>query len=192
MNPLAMRFAERITAVLIGGLAIYLGYRLFVSVPELKDSDGNFKLPWNISIVMTRVGPGVFFALFGTAAVCLSLLRPLNINPDTGSATYAGERAAVTDSDSRADSRALLRRDIAFLNSIPRQLRPDLSSQDRKDIERSLRRTKLLLMKPVWGQPNEGFGEFSVFESWVESGERDPPPDGVTGALDLYRQGANP
>jgi hypothetical protein len=186
-----MRFAERITAVLIGGLAIYLGYRLFISVPQLKDSDGNFRLPWNISIVMTRVGPGVFFALFGTAAVCLALLRPLTIQPDTGSATYASARA-TPDADSRADGRALLRREIASLNSLPHQLRLDLPTQDRRDIERSIRRMKLLLMKPVWGQPSEGFGEFSVFESWVEKEERDPPPAGMAGALDLYRYGGTP
>jgi hypothetical protein len=186
-----MRFVERMTATLIGGLAIYLGYRLFISVPETKEADGKVKLPWNISIVMTRVGPGVFFALFGISAVCLSLFRPLTIRPDTGAATYARERLPI-DTNSRADSRALLRREFAVLNTIPRQLRADLASQDRKDIERGIRRTKLLLLKPVWGQPAEGFGEISVFESWVEGDERDPPPAGMTGALELYRYGAAP
>lgn len=189
MDPLVLRFAERITAVLIGGLAIFLGYRLFISVPEIKDAGGNFKLPWNISIVMTRVGPGVFFALFGTSAVCLALLRPLTIQPGTGSATYASQPA---DPDARADGRALLRREMAALNNLPSQLRPDLAGQDRKDIERSLRRAKLVMMKPVWGQPQEGFGEFSAFESWVEKEERDPPPPGMSGALDLYRYGSTP
>lgn len=191
MDPLVLRFAERITAVLVGGLAIFLGYRLFISVPELKDASGNFKLPWNISIVMTRIGPGVFFALFGASAVCLALLRPLTIKPGNGSATYATERADA-DSQARADGRALLRREMAALNTLPRQLRPDLASQDRKDIERSLRRTKLAMMKPFWGQPQEGFGEFSAFESWVENEERDPPPPGMAGALELYRYGATP
>src|SRR3712207_3118553 len=98
MDFLLFRFLERMTVVLIGGMAIYLGFRLFLAVPELRESDGEVKLPWNISIVMTRVGPGVFFALFGIAALSLALYRPL-------------------DRTARADARALLRKEIARLNA---------------------------------------------------------------------------
>jgi hypothetical protein len=79
MDVLLLRFFERITVVLISGMAIYLGFRLFLAVPELKDSDGKVELPWNISVVTTRVGPGVFFALFGIAAVSLALYRLLEM-----------------------------------------------------------------------------------------------------------------
>jgi hypothetical protein len=144
-------------------------------VPEIKDSSGNLKLPWNISVVLTRVGPGVFFALFGSAAVCLTLARPLTIEPNGGKVTYASQRALDLPR-SGADGRALLRREMAYLNTLPHQLRPDLASQDRRDIERGLRQTKVLLMKPVWGQPNEGFGDFASFESWVENDEHGPAP----------------
>jgi hypothetical protein len=191
MDPLTMRFAERLTALVIGGLAIYLGYRLFSAVPEIKDSSGNFKLPWNISIVLTRVGPGVFFALFGSAAVYLTLAQPLKMEQNGGKITYASKRVLDLPSSS-ADGRALLRREMAYLNTLPHQLRPDLASQDRRDIERGLRRTKALLIKPVWGQPNEGFGDFASFESWVENDERDPPPAEMAGALELYRYGSEP
>jgi hypothetical protein len=186
-----MRFAERLTAVVIGGLAIYMGYRLFIAVPEIKDSSGNFKLPWNTSIALTRVGPGVFFALFGSAAVCLTLARPLKMEPNGGKVTYASTRAADVPR-SNADGRALLRREMAYLNTLPQQLRPDLAMQDRRDIERGLRRTKVLLIKSTWGQPNEGFGDFTSFQSWVENDEQGPPPPGMSGALELYRYGTTP
>jgi len=79
LDPLVLRFFERITAVLIGGLAIYLGYQLFLRVPEHKDSAGKVMLPWNISVVMSRIGPGVFFALFGVIDVGIAIVRPLEI-----------------------------------------------------------------------------------------------------------------
>ena len=42
MDPLVLRFIERITTVLTGAFSIYLGYRLFLSMPEQKTSDGKF------------------------------------------------------------------------------------------------------------------------------------------------------
>ena len=73
LDPIAWRMAERILVVAIGGLAIYLGYRLFLKVPESHDSEGRIKLPWNITLLFSRVGPGVFFAVFGAAIVTYAL-----------------------------------------------------------------------------------------------------------------------
>lgn len=187
MDPLLLRFIERITAVLIGGLAIYLGYRLFRSVPQQRNSAGKLILPWDISIVMTRVGPGVFFALFGVVAVALALLRPLEVGLQ-GVRRYMGGSAS-DDRSARADGRALLRRDIAVLNTIPRLLRANLAEHEQDSIRRGIARAKLQLMKPVWGEPAEGFGEISKFEEWVQAGEPDPPPAGMEGALTLFRYG---
>lgn len=198
MDPLLLRFFERITVVLIGGLAVYLGFRLFLAVPEHKDSAGKLVLPWDITIVMTRIGPGVFFALFGVAAVGLSLIRPMEITSqrpgpsgDKGgnlSITYAGS-SALGDRTVRADARALLRKDIAVLNTIPSLLNTELPEQDRYSVELSIRNVKLALLKPVWGDPSEGFGDFSEFESWVRAGESDPPPANIEEALALFRYG---
>ena len=97
MDPILLRFIERLTAVLIGGLAIYLGYRLFQSVPEQRDSAGKLELP-KLTIVFTRIGPGVFFALFGVGAVGLSLLQPMQIGPTElpASVRYAGAAPSST------------------------------------------------------------------------------------------------
>lgn len=190
MDPLLLRFIERITALLIGGVSIYIGYRLFLSVPEQRDSSGKVTLPWNISVVMTRVGPGVFFALFGITAVCFALVRPLTIESASGArASYAG--AAPLDSSARAEARALLRRDMALLNAIPRELRHDLPAPERADIERGLTRVKLSLMKPVW-ESKEGFGDFAAFEKWALAGDSLPQPEGMSEAVALYRYGARP
>lgn len=197
MDPLLLRFFERIIVVLFGGMAIYLGFRLFLVVPEHKDSTGKFKLPWDISIVMTRVGPGVFFALFGVAAVSLSLVQPLKIDlqglalsggEGKYQVSYMGEKT-IDDRTARADARALLRKEIAVLNTIPQLLRSDLPKYEQDSIKRGIARVKLMLMKPVWGDNEEGFGDFSSFERWVQDGELGSAPPGMDGASALYNYG---
>ena len=74
-----MRMVERIIAVLIGGLAIYLGYRLFFHLPFEHDHEGQLVLP-GIKIVLSRVGPGVFFAAFGTVVLFYSITTPITVN----------------------------------------------------------------------------------------------------------------
>lgn len=198
MDPLLLRFMERISIVLIGGLAIYLGYRLFLQVPEHRDSAGKVTFPWDLSIAMTRIGPGVFFALFGTIAVGLSFIKPLEINTQhTGDSNIQGSPQSIRymgsqrpgDKMARADARALLRKEMAGLNTIPRLLSPDLPQHDRDDIKRHITRVKVLLMKPVWGDSTEGFGDIKDFERWVEAREPNPPPAGMEGALALYHYG---
>src|SRR2546430_6946528 len=161
MDPLLLRFIERMTTVLTGAFSIYLGYRLFLSLPEQKTSDGKFVFPLHTSIVLTKVGPGIFFALFGIAAVVFALSRPMQM--ENGRPTSYASAASLTDSDERADARALLRKEMAVLNTIPRLLRPDLNDEDRLGVEVGLRRAKLGLMHPVWGRSNEGFGDFPAF-----------------------------
>jgi hypothetical protein len=85
MDDLTLRALERLTAVAIGGLAIYLGYRLFMAAdlrPHPRAGDlgsATMSLPGKITLAVTRVGPGVFFALFGTLVVGGSFLHPMTI-----------------------------------------------------------------------------------------------------------------
>ncbi|MCW8887030.1 MAG: hypothetical protein OQK12_17530, partial [Motiliproteus sp.] len=74
------RAAERLIALLIAAGSIYLGYQLFWSLKEFKqDGEGKLELPGGISIFVSRVGPGVFFALFGTAMVGFTVTQPLSV-----------------------------------------------------------------------------------------------------------------
>ena len=55
------RAIERFANVLIGALAIYLGYKLFMNLPDRREErQGGLKLllPGDISIYLSRVGPG--------------------------------------------------------------------------------------------------------------------------------------
>ena len=63
------RATERILLVLVGALAVYLGYSLFRHIPSVNKSEGKLALPGGVSIFLTRIGPGVFFAFFGIAVI---------------------------------------------------------------------------------------------------------------------------
>lgn len=75
MDPLILtivtRSVERLLVVLAGALAIYLGCRLFIDMPNAERGSGKANLPGGISIFLSRVGPGVFFSLFGAIVIGL-------------------------------------------------------------------------------------------------------------------------
>ena len=48
MDAVTLRSIERIVAVLIGGASIYLGYQLFLAIPERHESEGKVALPGGV------------------------------------------------------------------------------------------------------------------------------------------------
>jgi hypothetical protein len=202
-NVVALRLAERILSVLIGGMSIYLGYRLFLAIPEYSDSEGRFKLPWSTSIVLSRIGPGVFFALFGSIVVGSSFYRSIHYderlsvrNESSGRTTstaevtgrFSGAASAAADGDARADARMRLQRDIAVLNTIPSLLDPHLSPENRSVVDFALPRIKLALMESVW---SDSWGDPQVFRQWTASpGAK--VPSGIEKAVEYFRYGTSP
>ena len=82
-DPVSMlRMAERIVAVLLGGMAIYLGYRLFFHLPFTQDNSGELQFP-GVKVVLSRVGPGVFFAVLGSVVLYYSLTNEVRIVSQT-------------------------------------------------------------------------------------------------------------
>ena len=203
-TAILLRTIERLIAVLIGGLSIYLGYRLFLRVPDRHEGEGQVKL-WDVSIIMSRIGPGAFFALFGAAVVGLSLYKgvvvadaeervqsghvaPTSNTPASHSKSFSGIGASNTNTaDQRADDRALLRRDIAILNNFLPKLRPDLPEQDRSQVELAIPRIKFALMQPVWDENAPGWGDPAHFEAWLKDAEPDPPPVEIASAVAYFR-----
>ena len=159
MDLLQLRVIERVLAVIIGGMSIYLGYRLFIKVPRQKDSSGKVMLPGDISIFFSRIGPGVFFSLFGAAVVVVSLQQSLDLDlANKASVTaestertanlkvrYMGE-TGQSDPAKRDAVRAEARRAIAELNKLPSMLAPDVPASRRTDVTEAVRDSKLALM----------------------------------------------
>jgi hypothetical protein len=193
-----LRAIERMIGVLIGGISIFLGYRLFLNLPEKTDGQGKFILPGGISVYLSRVGPGVFFALFGVGVIIASLYFSLRIGfPEKEMA--AEQNKAVTpasysmsyfggSSETLREARANVLGDMFLLSKVPTFLRRDLSTKDRQDIERAIPRIKLALMASVWGD-GEDWGNYQEFKKWVEGGCSGTPPKASEEALKYYRRG---
>jgi hypothetical protein len=191
MDPLALRAAERILAIVIGGLAIVLGYRLFLAVPEQRDGSGTFRLPWNITVGLARVGPGVFFALFGAAVVGYSLHGSMRITsgpgPGVNNAVDAvGAVPATSGGWSVQAERLNLRDEIEFLNTLDRKLRVDLPDEDQRAVRAHTNELKLVVMKAVWASD---WGDMAAFREWTERGATGAPPRGTELAAEFFRTG---
>jgi hypothetical protein len=87
---------ERIIATLLGGFFAWLGYRLFLDVPTKQNSSGEFKLPTGIAIHLTRIGPGIFFALFGAAAICYSFYSQVTIRRSESRVQTTGDKTRAS------------------------------------------------------------------------------------------------
>jgi len=61
---LVLRMLERLLVVGFGGMAIYLGYKLFFHLPNQADHTGKLDL-LGMKIVLSKVAPGIFFLAFG-------------------------------------------------------------------------------------------------------------------------------
>jgi len=174
MDPLVFRGIERLLIVGCGALLIYLGYRLFLHLPDKVDASGKVILPGQISVYMSRVGPGIFFALFG--AVLLGLLvRALVTTPDGagGGVTYLGsprhtnQIAAAPGAEQLAEA---LRGIILDLNSdVAPLLASNAPTAEMKQTARNtLMDSKLKLMKVMWDEKR--WGSYDEFRNWVLGG----------------------
>ena len=163
--------AERIIAVLLGGLAVYHGFRLFLVVPVETRSDGRIQLP-GLSVVLAKAGPGLFFAAFGAIVVVTSLMRPITVG---GDATYQGmtELAAPKGAELRKPVRvaepdlARVRIAVQTLNCMQRLSSTGSRSLPGHDTELATRDARLALLEGVWA--NE-WGDFDAFKGWAAGG----------------------
>lgn len=76
------RIAERLIIVIISGLSIYMGFKLFAinsakSIAAGEEAEFSYK---TFLLKLKNVGPGIFFSLFGSAIIITSLINPLNIH----------------------------------------------------------------------------------------------------------------
>ena len=204
MDPITLRAIERLLAVAIGGLSIFLGYYLFLRIPHRSEAEGKFSFPNGISVHLARVGPGVFFALFGAAVVGLSIFRPISYEtlarsqvagpPEAslvGRSTEAETRTSFTGmvqtvTQNRTLDRLELRDDLTFLNRLPRSRRPDLDEGLRRALELRPAQIKLRLMLQDW---SPDWGDREAFRAWVDRGAGEPVPAGLEAAAALFHSG---
>ena len=77
------RVIERLIICVFGGVSLVCGWNLFrVGIADRQTAELAVK-DWRIKL--QRVGPGVFFALFGAAVLVVSLRSPVSIGPQIAS-----------------------------------------------------------------------------------------------------------
>jgi hypothetical protein len=167
----AMHGLERIVAVLLGGLAVFYGYKLFLTLPTKTESNGEIRLP-GMSVMLAKAGPGLFFVAFGALVIITSLFRPVAIK--NGDIDYSGVAEKPPAAKPRPEPKGkragteqeIVRTQLAVqsLNCMAR-----LASVHAKtlggDFQQSARESKLALLGLVW-QADE-WGSYSDFEQWA-------------------------
>jgi hypothetical protein len=182
-----MRSIERLIIVMLSGLSIYYGYRLFLQIPTLNEVEGKFDLKDKASLYITKAGPGLFFALFGATILGLSLRYPIEYQDKIKQQSFNGVNPQALegsspslptniDQDTLVQNRLRLESQIEFLNQLSKNQQPSPE----------LITTKLKLMKTVWGKD---WGNYEEFEIWAEKGAQDPIPQGLEKTAQFYRLG---
>lgn len=218
MDPLLLtiilRAIERLFIVIAGAGAIYLGYRLFLAMPNRDRSSGKLELPGGVSIFLSRVGPGVFFSLFGAAVIAMALQYGVSFSDrekqigqlasGSGAAeagTASGVRRKTTysgiggdfgenDAGSSETNRLNATNTIRNLNRIEPALRDGLPTVLKIDIGQAVQDAKLRLMRSVWHEP--AWGPYARFQEWIQKGEANPPPQDMREAVAVWRAGMPP
>lgn len=201
--PEILRGLERLLGVAIGGFTAYLGFRLFLALPLETDSSGRVVLPGGVSVYLSRIGPGAFFALFGSTIVAFAFAYGIETNSSTtvsttepGGGTQIIEKSqslqgtvptAVGGGSTAAQRLAEARTHIFTLNrDWPRALRPDLPAEDRRALEVTRDYAKGQILHHVW--PAQ-WGSQAEFDAWVNDGARLPGPASLREPVEVYLAG---
>jgi len=186
---LLARMFERILAVGIGGISIYLGFRLFTLMPDLPTGGADVKLPGGVSIMISRVGPGVFFSLFGAVIAGLSLSRPVDIPISNANGLVVMANAAIGGGDGdlarRKAERGQVERTLADMEQITTLLPASIDPLVRNDSVRAIRTGRIALIHSVWGPD---WGDFEAFKSWAESGADMPSAEPWVPAAEMFNR----
>ena len=186
----------RVLQVMAGALFCWLGFKLFALVPGA-DSGAEMSFSNQMKMNFTKVGPGVFFSVFGAVILIHGISNPPTLSIREGSdvapASGSGSASqAATASPARAErtvvvagsgqnsgddlARQTLRNDviqhIRFINRIDAFLRADLKAFERNDLAVQSREIKLKLMGLAWGP---AWGDQPTFESWARDNSSGTP-----------------
>lgn len=117
---------SRLAIAAVGGLSIFLGYRLFALgfAAADKGATAEAKLGKDVSLSLKNAAPGTVFALFGAAMIVVLLTSApptfVETKPDgSGVSMRAGEAYGLETDDRTAIADALHRQALAFHGQKP-------------------------------------------------------------------------
>lgn len=162
-----IRMLERLIAVIVGPLAIYFGYKLFLLLPMQNDSKGKITLP-GFSVVLSKAGPGIFFAAFGSILVYQSITNEVIVKTPQGeiSGSVALSPPASDPEDKKNPGVArqnitpqkveTVRQAIQMLNCMQAVSVESVPGVSRQDTQEPVRLAKEALLATVWQEQKWG------------------------------------
>ena len=185
-TALLLRAIERYITTAIGGIAIYCGYRLFQTVDVSQEGTAQFSFRDQAKLILSHIGPGVFFALFGTAIAVVSVLSPLSLGPggpdygvlpsDPVSVRYMSDRTLDQEQAER----------IGLVHVTNSMAADEISAEAKEEFARGLNRLKLTLMWDVW---SDDWGDRAAFAQWALGSRDTGPPVGTEPAVSVFLAG---
>ncbi len=124
------RVLERLIIVAIAGLSMFYGFRLFAITAADEGSLTAKAGGWQIKLA--KVGPGVFFALFGAAIVIYALFKAPTIKSDPSGTEVQGALPNVAGVTEDGRSRAL--RALNSIRKISEGSNPSLAVPERSQL----------------------------------------------------------
>ncbi len=151
---LVLRMLERLLVVSFGGLSIYLGYKLFFHLPDSAEQEGKLDIP-GLKIVLTKVGPGIFFLAFGAIILFHNLDSQIK-QTSTANSNHTSIQSFAGAADIQQSNQAGIaqRRMAAIekvgeLNCLGKLLQArQITLPD--NIQLALHDAKISLLTPVW------------------------------------------
>ncbi|MFZ4410360.1 MAG: hypothetical protein ACOYOH_23645 [Paracraurococcus sp.] len=144
-----LRGAERIATLAVAALCIWLGFRLFATLPLERAAEARLSLP-AFSITLVHVGPGSIFALFGMAVRVVALRSPLRLGPGGPGADKAEQLVFAVPPAAQPQAAVHARADLALLNALAAGRAAALPEAE---LEGALHRARVALIAQVW-QPH--------------------------------------
>jgi len=181
-----LRMLERLLVVGFGGLAIYLGYKLFFHLPHQTDHAGKLTLP-GMKIVLSRVGPGIFFLAFGATILLHNLDSPIKVKTDNhalqGQITEVSKSfLGAVDVPRDSDDQGIVQRRVAAIEYVG-ELNCLIKTLEARKIKipATIRiahhAAKLALLRPVWNK--QAWGDPTALEN-----DSEPMNNNLKGVFD--------
>ena len=187
----------RLVAMGIGAFLCFLGYRLFSIVPLASPGDAELSGLKGTTIKLTRIGPGIFFALFGALMVIWATSQPLSYSESQ----KPGEKGVVVERkvgaigsetsqiiDTSDAERTRVKQEIRWLNQVQLVLTDTQRGNLVDDPDYIVPSIKKRLMLATWD--SDAWGEASAFVQWLnETGGIGKPKDPKTAvAAEIYKE----
>ena len=158
-----VRMAERIMVDVIAGFAIYFGYRLFLTLPLETQHSGKLTLP-GMSVTLSRVGPGVFFAVMGALVLYTSVTSTVAVEHAPGKSSVS----AAMPGEPKPHEVARAAGAIQTLNCMQQSASIGGKPDWKDEVEVATRDAKLALLAGVWNA--KAWGDFRAFRAWAHAG----------------------